>query len=91
MRHARPDYDRFQDPALNDPSLLGEGSTPIGELEPVFLLRAQDKHAAKVVAYYAMLLSQDPDVDPKMAMLCIDWAAEMQRWRPRKSPDMTRI
>lgn len=95
MKHARYDYNRFQDPALEDPSLLGEGSTPIAEDEPVFLLRAQDKHAAKVVAYYAGLLAMDLNVDPEMAALCTRWAAEMDRWRPpgdfKKSPDMPGI
>ncbi len=88
MRHARTDYDRFQDPALNDPSLLGEGSYPIAADEPVFLLRANDKHAAKAVAYYAMRLSQDTEVDPKMASICTEWAAEMARWPKKKTPDM---
>lgn len=37
MIHARPDYNRFQDPAIDDPSLLGEGSTPIRVDEPVML------------------------------------------------------
>lgn len=35
MKHARPDYDRIQDPA---------GIIP--EDEPVFLLRGQDRYAA---------------------------------------------
>ncbi len=43
MIHARSDYDRIQDPALSDPSLLSEGSSPIGEDEPVFLIRASDQ------------------------------------------------
>ncbi len=42
MIHARSDYDRFQDPALLDSTLLSEGSTPIAEDEPVFLIRAKD-------------------------------------------------
>lgn len=92
MKHARADYDRFQDPALRKPGLLGEGSNPIGEDEPVFLLRAWDCHAAATVAFYASLLAQDPKVDPEMAAVCIKWAAEMDRWRPptdfKKSPDM---
>lgn len=43
MIHARSDYDRIQDPALDDPSLLSAGSSPIGKDEPVFLVRAKDK------------------------------------------------
>ena len=42
MIHARSDYDRIQDPAIGDPSLLSTGSTPIAEDEPVFLVRARD-------------------------------------------------
>lgn len=42
MLHARRDYDRIQDPALHDSSLLSAGSSPIWEDEPVFLVRAKD-------------------------------------------------
>lgn len=42
MIHARKDYDRIQDPAVNDESLLSDGSSPIKIDEPVFLIRAQD-------------------------------------------------
>ena len=88
MRHARKDYDRFQDPAVEDPTLLGEGSTPIAIDEPVFLLRAQDKHAAKVVAFYAGMLESDPEVDPVMAAVCKRWSSEMAAWASQKTPDM---
>ena len=43
MIHARADYDRMQDPALKDPSMLSAGSSPIAEDEPVFLVRASDQ------------------------------------------------
>ena len=88
MRHARKDYDRFQDPAVDDASLLGEGSTPIAPDEPVFLLRAQDRHAAKVVAFYAGMLESDPEVDPMMAAVCKRWSNEMAVWASQKTPDM---
>ena len=90
MKHARPDYNRFQDPALKNRALLGEGSTPIKPDEPVFLLRAQDKHAAATVAHYASLLEGDADVAPRMALVCREWADHMARWNPavQKSPDM---
>ena len=88
MKHARPDYNRIQDPALYEPGLLSEGSTPIGEDEPVFLLRAQDKHAAKMLIIYAAELEADPDVDPEMAKLCLKWARTMAQWPYKKSPDM---
>ena len=90
MRHARKDYDRFQDPALDDPSLLSEGSTPIHEYEPVMIFRAQDKHAAAVVAYYAMRLAKDPDVNSEMASTVLHWSIVMREWAAvhGKSPDM---
>lgn len=89
MLHARKDYNRFQDPALSDPSLLSDGSTPIAQDEPVFILRAQDKHAAAVVAYYAMRLAKDENVDPHMAKICFDWSLHMRCWPgAKKSPDM---
>jgi len=53
MIHARPDYNRIQDPAVNDPSLLGEGCTPIAIGEPVFLMRAQDELFVEMVEEYA--------------------------------------
>lgn len=77
MKHARKDYDRFQDP---------QGKVP--EEEPVFLLRGQDVHASQAVAYYAFLLSSDPYVDPEMAATCLKWAARMRDWVDKKSPDM---
>ncbi len=88
MKHAREDYNRFQDPALNDPSLLGEGLTPIAEDEPVFILRAQDKHAAKAVRYYAALLQGDEKVGERMIQACFKWAEKMRDWPNQKSPDM---
>ena len=48
MKHARPDYDRIQDPLP-----VSEGGIP--EDEPVFLLRAQDCIAARVVRIWAIL------------------------------------
>lgn len=77
MKHARPDYDRFQDP---------EGKIP--EDEPVFILRAQDKHAAMAVAFYAGALEYDPDVDEEMVKVCKQWAMKMKAWPIQKSPDM---
>lgn len=56
MIHARKDYNRIQDPALTDPSLLGEGSTPFGEDEPVFLLRAKDEFFVPMLEHYQQLL-----------------------------------
>lgn len=59
MIHARKDYDRFQDPALSEPSLLGEGSTPIAPDEPVILFRAQDKNFVNILLAYHKMLCAD--------------------------------
>ena len=88
MKHARDDYKRIQDPALHDPSLLSEGSTAIGEDEPVFLLRAKDSHAAETVMHYAKMLDMNPDVDKAMVEMCMKQSLEMSRWPNRKTPDV---
>jgi hypothetical protein len=61
MQHARPDYNRIQDPALRDPSLLAPGSTPIGSEEPVFLIRGKDEIAPAAVRGYVSLLRASAD------------------------------
>ena len=66
MIHARSDYDRIQDPALNDPSLLSEGSSPIGKDEPVFLLRASDQAFSDAVVAW-MKAHVDAGGDPEVA------------------------
>jgi hypothetical protein len=48
MKHARKDYDRIQDPA-----------NLIPEDEPVFLLRAKDKTAPKIVEMWADLAEHE--------------------------------
>lgn len=88
MKHARPDYNRIQDPAINDPSLLSEGSTPIGKDEPVFLLRAQDRTAAQVVAYWAWLNERIHDHDPKAVAFAKSHAKLMDQWQPQKIADV---
>lgn len=65
MLHARTDYSRIQDPAIQDQSLLSNGSSPIGEDEPVFLVRAKDKaFSATVLAW--MNAHLDAGGDPAM-------------------------
>jgi hypothetical protein len=76
MKHARSDYDRFQDPA---------GLIP--EDEPVFLLRGQDKiawHIVKIYAYCAELAGASPE----LVRLCRDHAAKMKAWSVKKTPDL---
>lgn len=80
MKHARADYERFQDP---------EGK--IGADEPVMLFRAQDKHFCKLVSYYLLLLGKDPDADPEMIKVCAQHIRRAQRWQAEngcKTPDL---
>lgn len=76
MRHARSDYSRIQDP-----------SGLIPEDEPVFLLRAQDKHAAKVLRFYAQLVYAAHG-DPEIMSLAEEHADAMDAWPVHKSPDI---
>ncbi len=79
MRHARPDYNRMQDP---------EGK--IGEDEPVFILRAQDELAPATIDHWSNLLEAH-DGDPRAVKLARDWAQEMRHWQishKTKLPDL---
>jgi hypothetical protein len=76
VKHARPDYDRIQDPAHKIP-----------EDEPVFLLRGQDRHAAEVVRFYAHLLHAGGG-DPELFKLAIAHADRMEAWPVKKAPDL---
>lgn len=76
MKHARADYDRIQDP-----------SGLIPEDEPVFLLRAQDKHAAEALRWYA----DDVEVhggDAKLVEAVRRHADLMDAWPVKKAPDL---
>lgn len=69
MRHARDDYNRFQDPA---------GIVP--EDEPVFLIRGKDKAGPPTLrnwAYHAQRLGASPAIVEK----AFQWAAEMERYQ----------
>lgn len=100
MRHARDDYNRIQDPALHDPTLLSPGSTSIGEDEPVFLIRAKDICAPIAVRAYAdlvrMAAKSTVDVDAQRRALILanvadDWAFYMESWQYHHSvklPDL---
>lgn len=79
MLHARPDYQRIQDPA---------GSIP--EDEPVFLLRGQDLIAPYVLMDWARR-AEKLGMDPKMVQMARDHASAMWRWQneqKRKLPDL---
>lgn len=69
MKHARPDYDRIQDP---------EGKIP--EDEPVFLLRGQDPSAPTAVRVWA-LVARDHGVDPDMTDKAHSQAEAMEQWQ----------
>lgn len=78
MKHARPDYDRIQDPS---------GKIPADE--PVFLLRGQDYAAGDTVRRWAYL-SDLNGADPKIIELARSHAAEMDAWAAEhgKVPDL---
>lgn len=76
MRHGRADYD----------ANIQDSSRHIPPDEPVFLLRAQDRWAARVVRYYADLIeaagANQAHIDATRTH-----ALAMQNWRPKKAPD----
>lgn len=79
MKHARPDYDRIQDPLMLIP-----------EDEPVFLLRAQDATAPEVLEFWASLQFAR-DGDETMARMANKHAMEMREWQAAngsKMPDL---
>ena len=94
MKHARPDYSRIQD-SLS----IEKGGIP--EDEPVFLLRAQDRVAARVVRIWAILQREeiklrDHPLDAKshaaellVASLAEDHAELMDKWPFKKTADIT--
>ena len=97
MIHARKDYNRMQDPALADPSLVAPGSTPIGADEPVCLFRAQDKHFIEVLKAYRHLVNTDYKSDNDEAMRIINsidshiaLAKKWQEVHGSKTPDLAR-
>ena len=76
MKHAREDYNRFQDPA---------GIIP--DDEPVFLLRGQDKIAWRVVKIYAYC-AELAGASPDLVKRCRDHAKLMKEWAVKKIPDL---
>lgn len=78
MIHARPDYDRFQDP-LNK----------IPEDEPVMLFRAQDIHFIKILEHYQHLLKEAGNKEVGDAVAKHEEAS--RKWRHEnkvKEPDL---
>jgi len=82
MLHARKDYKRIQDP-----------SNGIGKDEPVFLLRAQDLLAPRIVEEWAKLAESNL-VDKEMVKLARKHAKKMREWQKKngaKLPDLVKI
>jgi len=77
MKHARPDYNRIQDPA---------GLIP--DEEPVFLLRGQDAQAAQIVRAYAYELERCGG-DETLIKMARNHAKLMDAWQKKKQPDIT--
>ena len=69
MKHARPDYNRIQDPA---------GKIP--EDEPVFLLRGQDRAAPGAVRAYAEIL-ESMGGGPVLVRQSREQAERMEEWQ----------
>jgi hypothetical protein len=94
MIHARSDYDRIQDPAVDNPSLLSPGSTPIAPSEPVVLFRAQDKFMPEVLRAYAKMLENQPGYSPaldKVQASVLDFIPVVETWQEAhgcKLPDL---
>lgn len=79
MRHARPDYNRFQDPA---------GLIPVDE--PVFLIRGQDIAAPITLRYWATA-ARHHGASQDIIDLVVEHAQEMERWQlahGAKTPDL---
>lgn len=88
MIHARPDYNRFQDPGIENPVLL-EGHSPIGLDEPVMLFRAKDKFFINILQTYYTLLSEEGKHD--MAELVFNHIGLTCKWQEEngtKTPDL---
>ncbi len=75
MKHARPDYDRIQDP---------DGKIP--DDEPVFLIRGQDVIGAATVRAWADL-NETSGGDHFLTVRARDQADRMDEWPVKKSAD----
>lgn len=80
MIHARDDYNRIQDPY-----------GLIGITEPVFLLRAKDKHTPNTIRHWVKLNQESGNTDP-LVNIAATWAEVMENWQKEhgcKLPDIT--
>lgn len=91
MIHARKDYDRIQDPAVEQPELLADGSSPIGSDEPVFLIRGKDVLAPDCIRHWAIELERLDGHDPAVVQHALKFADLVQNWQDEhgcKTPDV---
>lgn len=82
MLHARKDYNRIQDPAVLQPELLSQGSTPIGVDEPVFIIRAKDLSGPEAVRKWAEINLRNGG-DPAVSGLVFSHARKMEEWQAK--------
>ena len=75
MIHATEKYNHIQDPEKLIP-----------DKEPVFLLRAQDKHAICAVLAWVASYEADPEHDVKRLREVLEHAVEMSKWPIKKTP-----
>jgi len=75
MKHARPDYNRIQDP-----------ENKIPQDEPVFVIRGQDKAGAAAVRAWAAI-NKAVGGDPYLSKLAIEHADLMDSWHKKKTSD----
>jgi folylpolyglutamate synthase/dihydropteroate synthase len=79
MKHARPDYNRIQDPA---------GLIP--EDEPVFLVRGQDRNAPETLRVWAAI-AQENGAERDIVNAAYSQAEAMEAWQAQghsKVPDL---
>ena len=79
MKHARPDYNRIQDP-----------SGKIPDDEPVFLIRGQDRAAPEALRRYAEIANR-LGAAPALTAATLKQADDMEAWQLKhgnKVPDM---
>lgn len=76
MKHARPDYNRIQDP-----------DNKIPEDEPVFLIRGQDMVSGDAVRAWADL-NINSGGDPELSKRAREHAKLMDKWPNKKKADL---
>lgn len=78
MKHLRMDYDGIQD---------ANGKIPADE--PVFVIRAKDVSAPRVVAYWARI-NRRLGADPVMCDAVEAWSESLARWQ-QQHPEQVKV